>query len=319
LNLNGTISTNEILEENHYYPFGLKHSYTNTVVSDYKYKYNGKELQDELGLNLYDYGARNYDPAIGRWMNIDPLAEKYFNQSPFNYAANNPVVFVDYDGRDFGLYIDFKTGTLTIRGTYYTSSKDKESATNATKTWNDLSGKFSYNFTDENGDSQSFKINYELSVSEVSINEGETEAGALNKALGADTSGEGNVYRVLPDNKFDSNTNGSTSEDYVTLRESKRNASTGKHEIGHSLGMVHAENGLMTAGETDPNRTNDINSGNVSNIVSAIGSTLNQPNKASKPLEPGAGRATLHLVNTNSVSAPKTDKGYRKLRNGTVK
>ncbi|TAF60536.1 MAG: RHS repeat-associated core domain-containing protein, partial [Flavobacterium sp.] len=67
LNLNGTISTNEILEENHYYPFGLKHSYTNTAVSDYKYKYNGKEYQDELGLNMYDYGARNYDPALGRW------------------------------------------------------------------------------------------------------------------------------------------------------------------------------------------------------------------------------------------------------------
>ena len=349
------------MEENNYYPFGLKHGSYNTeeivivplpelgyepgrfgkfmmqkidpvmpgeielpssntqLYSGYNYKYSGKELQDELGLNLYDYGARNYDPAIGRWMNIDPLAEKYFNQSPYIYAANNPVVFVDYDGRDYGIYIDFKTGTVTIRGTYYTTSKDKESATNATSAWNDLSGKFSYNFTDENGDSQSFKINYELSVSEVTPNEGETEAGALNRTVAADTSGEGNAYRVLPDNKFDSNTNGATSEDYVTVRESKRKANTGKHEVGHSLGVTHAENGLMTATETDLNRTSNINSGNVSNIVSAIGSSINQPNKANKPLEAGAGRATLHLVNTNSVSAPKTDKGYRKLRNGTVK
>ncbi|HEX8577837.1 MAG TPA: RHS repeat-associated core domain-containing protein, partial [Flavobacterium sp.] len=53
-----------------YYPFGLKHNGYNFVVNGYnlnKYKYNGKELQDELGLNLYDYGARNYDPALGRW------------------------------------------------------------------------------------------------------------------------------------------------------------------------------------------------------------------------------------------------------------
>jgi RHS repeat-associated protein len=111
-----------ILEENHYYPFGLKHSNYNTNqyqfvevengtdyyinitqvpaggVSNYKYKYNGKEYQDELGLNMYDYGARNYDPAIGRWMNVDPLAEVSRRFSPYTYCLNNPVYFIDVDG-----------------------------------------------------------------------------------------------------------------------------------------------------------------------------------------------------------------------------
>ena len=64
----------------------------------YKYKYNDKELQEELGLNMYDYGARNYDPAIGRWMNIDPLAEKSRRWSTYAYCYNNPLIFVDYDG-----------------------------------------------------------------------------------------------------------------------------------------------------------------------------------------------------------------------------
>ncbi|WP_317167937.1 RHS repeat domain-containing protein [Flavobacterium jejuense] len=94
--------TSAILEENHYYPFGLKHSGYNANNSqpNYNYKYNGKELQTELGLNMYDYGARNYDPAIGRWMNVDPLAEKFVSSTPYSYALNNPVIFIDPDGKE---------------------------------------------------------------------------------------------------------------------------------------------------------------------------------------------------------------------------
>ncbi|WP_394775873.1 DUF6443 domain-containing protein [Flavobacterium sp.] len=89
-----------IQEENNYYPFGLKHEGYNIVKIgvENKYKYNGKELQDELGLNMYDYGSRLYDPARAGWGNIDPLAEKMRRYSPYNYCFDNPMRFTDPDG-----------------------------------------------------------------------------------------------------------------------------------------------------------------------------------------------------------------------------
>ena len=91
-----------IIDENNYYPFGMKHSPYNliTPASDYKYKYNGKELQDELGLNTYDYGFRHYMPDIGRWGCMDAHSESYFQVSPYNYAMNNPINMIDMLGLD---------------------------------------------------------------------------------------------------------------------------------------------------------------------------------------------------------------------------
>lgn len=85
----------EIVEINDYYPFGLKHKYTATTLNHYQYKYNGKELQET---GMYDYGARFYMPDIGRWGVVDPLAEEMTSHSPYNYAFNNPIRFIDPDG-----------------------------------------------------------------------------------------------------------------------------------------------------------------------------------------------------------------------------
>src|SRR5690554_4008821 len=113
-----------ILEEDHYYPYGLKHSGYNSfhqifamgddgdgpgtgivltpvnpfLGDSHKYKFGGKEYQEEFDINIYDFGARNYDPALNKWMNIDPLAEMMRRHSPYNYAFNNPVFFIDPDG-----------------------------------------------------------------------------------------------------------------------------------------------------------------------------------------------------------------------------
>ena len=62
------------------------------------YKYNGKELDQMHGLNLYDYSARFYEPGIGRFSTMDPLAEKYYSISPYAYCANNPIKYIDLKG-----------------------------------------------------------------------------------------------------------------------------------------------------------------------------------------------------------------------------
>jgi len=91
----------EVLEENNYYPFGLKHEGYNALAGNpaYKYQYNGKELQQESG--MYDYGARFYMPDLGRWGVVDPLAEKYFNDSPYVYTANDPINLIDPNGESW--------------------------------------------------------------------------------------------------------------------------------------------------------------------------------------------------------------------------
>ncbi|MCW5921686.1 MAG: RHS repeat-associated core domain-containing protein [Saprospiraceae bacterium] len=94
---NGTAVT--FLEEMHYYPFGmLMEGIGTAAVTVNKYKYNGKELNDDLGLNWSDYGARWYDPAVCRWWSVDPLAEMALNWTPYRYGFNNPVLFFDQFG-----------------------------------------------------------------------------------------------------------------------------------------------------------------------------------------------------------------------------
>ena len=107
-------------EENNYYPYGLKHTNYNADINAYiaqgttvvigkipissplipinAYKYNGKELQEELSLNIYDMDFRDYDPATARWLGIDPIT--HFDQSSYMAMNGNPVFFADPSGAD---------------------------------------------------------------------------------------------------------------------------------------------------------------------------------------------------------------------------
>lgn len=93
-----TVNRNgSIVQHNHYYPFGLRMGISNNQGLQ-PYKYTGKELDMEHGLMLYDYGARQYDPAMGRFLTIDPMAERYYAVSPYVYCNNNPIRYIDPTG-----------------------------------------------------------------------------------------------------------------------------------------------------------------------------------------------------------------------------
>ncbi len=104
----------EIQAEKNYYPFGLEHKGYNNVVNGTENNYQtfqGKEHQQELGLETYDFGFRAYDPAIARWTVIDPLAERRIGVTPYNFVQNSPMFRIDPDGlTDFKL--NKKTGDV---------------------------------------------------------------------------------------------------------------------------------------------------------------------------------------------------------------
>jgi RHS repeat-associated protein len=84
-----------------YTPFGMNISALSSsapMSMPNRFKYNGKEEESEFGLDWFDYGARMYDPQIGRWNHVDPLSDALSSTSPYNYALNNPLVFIDPDG-----------------------------------------------------------------------------------------------------------------------------------------------------------------------------------------------------------------------------
>jgi len=100
VNDDGSINQSDILQENHYYPFGMQmgNNGVTTTGTQNDYQYNGKELNEDLGLDWYNYGFRMYDPAIARFTGVDPISDQFAFVSTYNYAENSPIKFIDLHG-----------------------------------------------------------------------------------------------------------------------------------------------------------------------------------------------------------------------------
>ncbi|WP_312177491.1 RHS repeat-associated core domain-containing protein, partial [Chryseobacterium sp.] len=143
----------EIVSNNTYYPFGMLFDHNIQAVSEnaYKYKYNGKELQET---GMYDYGARFYMPDIGRWGVVDPLAEVYPGWSPYNYTLNDPINYTDPDGK-------------WVRGAGFWNNITKSDARIRAEQWADQLGSGYYNVTVNKGNNGTWDVTSHTLISSV--------------------------------------------------------------------------------------------------------------------------------------------------------
>ena len=96
-----------VVQENHYYPFGMNMKGIEELDSqsldgndEHRFQYNGKEKEESFGLYWNDHGAKSLDVQLVRWNGVDPLAEKFVSTSSYVAMLNNPILFIDPDGRE---------------------------------------------------------------------------------------------------------------------------------------------------------------------------------------------------------------------------
>ena len=97
--MRAVVRNGQVLERNDYYPYGGRHENPSLAAdAANRWRFSGKELQTTAGVNLLDFGARLYDDRLCRWTTRDPMSEKYYGFSPYNYCAGDPVNLVDPEG-----------------------------------------------------------------------------------------------------------------------------------------------------------------------------------------------------------------------------
>jgi len=284
LNKDGVINpATEIIEENNYYPFGLKHKGYNELSTEnpagHKYKFQEQERNEELGLNWDSFKWRNYDYAIGRFMNIDPLAEQYSYQSPYNFAENKVIDHVELEGLE-GLHhtLANKDGTKshiiqknvvflrqkpqvvpessTQRQQNRIERRNRDIASEEIGRFNQIKNELKNTYGGEHKNTKGETVTFEISFKEVYVDnpkadtKGELVDG-LNKYQFSYVEGlTGKDGKVAPAAIFTSNTeyssHGSTQGNIVNKNNSNAPYGTYSHEFIHTLAVP--DNGYNKGG-----------------------------------------------------------------------
>jgi RHS repeat-associated protein len=242
-NLTLTHERGAILEETHYYPFGLTMAGISSKAAGglgNKNKFNGKEEQrqefsDGSGLEWLDFGARMYDNQLGRWMTVDPMASKFANQTPYAGMDNNPINIIDPTGQSGEPVIDKKTKTITVTSniTFYGAAGDaklaSKTASNIQSQWNAAKG-----VTTIDGVKYSVKF----------VVTGTYDNTITAKDISGNTDIKNNYINIVDAgidvSKMDAA--GSNTGTFLKSNLEGSDGTTEAHEMGHGFGLDHPTN-----------------------------------------------------------------------------
>jgi RHS repeat-associated protein len=258
-----TFNASGIIQEDSFYPFGMAMaglSDASGLDLPNKYLYNGKELQDDFGLDWYDYGARFYDAQLGRWHVVDPLSEKYYNYSHYAYVYNNPLLFYDLNGEE-----GFKTtrknndGSKTV--TFTLNLKVKNSAgmsrSQVETSANAIAKQTQSSFQ---GYDKETNTHYETVVNldfDSEVSEGDFYIDFVSDVKnqdGSDVIANGKVDEIgnVESNRFQVLAIGESDCLPCDDMTEEKQPTTGAHELGHGMGLKHEEIGTDESSDGIP-------------------------------------------------------------------
>lgn len=236
-------STARVIQEDEYYSFGLRKPTGGYDLSNNnRYLYNGKEIQTDLA-NQYDYGARFYDPVIGRLNSIDPLGEKFYGLSPYSYVANNPILLDDPSGKDWSIRMDKdKDGTMHFHVTFTAAVLNETSGMSAEERYQQSKG-FAAVLTQQfnslfNISGAGFTVDGRAEISAIT---NEDQRSSTQSLLKIEDDGAAD-FKEMPKAVL-ANTKDGKEIDFKqsTIQDilDNKNRKTGVHEIGHLGGLKH--------------------------------------------------------------------------------
>jgi RHS repeat-associated protein len=244
-------SRGALIEETHYYPFGLTMAGISSKAAgklENRFEFNGKEKQaeefsDASGLELYDFGFRTQDPQTGRFLQLDPHAEKYLNYSPYSFTLNNPVNAADPDGRDVIFRIirnsDGFIVSVDLISTIYLTGEaaDQKMADELNKQVKESLNKR----TTENGVEINFAVNYVYSkdMTEEKLGKGENLLTVLNGTERSEVETIGVKFKMDDGSTVIRHLNGRTGIVYKGSgkQDERSPAMAALHESLHFLGL----------------------------------------------------------------------------------